>query len=119
VEWAESLGKEVSAVGLENIGEALTGADLLVNATSVGMSPADNTDLVPAGLLAGVPLVFDIVYNPLETRLLKDAKKAGARTISGLEMLVWQGALAFELWTKHKAPVEIMRHEALRMLGQV
>jgi len=52
--------------------------------------------------------VFDLVYNPLETRLMRQARKAGARAIGGLEMLVYQGVAAWELWTGQKAPVEMM-----------
>ncbi|MDD3265260.1 MAG: shikimate kinase, partial [Dehalococcoidales bacterium] len=60
--------------------------------------------------------VFDLVYNPLQTKLLSDADQAGAQTINGLEMLVWQGALAFELWTGLAPPVGIMRTQALKEL---
>ncbi len=96
----------------------LNGADLLVNATSVGMSPSANVSPAPANLLAKVPLVFDIVYNPIKTKLLKDAAAAGAKTISGVDMLAWQGALALEKWTSKKAPVDLMRAEAVKMLEQ-
>ena len=88
----------------------------MVNATSLGMSPDDDGTPVPAELLNANLTVFDVVYNPLQTRLLREAKTAGARTISGLEMLVWQGAIAFEKWTGTKAPVEVMRQSALRLL---
>jgi shikimate dehydrogenase len=60
--------------------------------------------------------VVDIIYNPFKTRLLLEAERAGARTISGIDMLVWQGALAFEIWTGRKAPVNVMRKEAQRFL---
>jgi shikimate dehydrogenase len=63
-------------------------------------------------------VVFDVVYNPIETRLLKEARQAGARTVSGIDMLAWQGALAFERWTGKEAPVELMRREAVRMLEE-
>ena len=53
--------------------------------------------------------VFDLVYNPLETRLLHHARQSGANAVGGLEMFIWQGALAFELWTGEPAPVEVMR----------
>ena len=61
--------------------------------------------------------VFDLVYNPLETRLLRQARQAGAQTIDGLGMLVWQGALAFELWTGQAPPADLMRTAALEALG--
>jgi shikimate dehydrogenase len=61
--------------------------------------------------------VYDLVYNPLETRLLRLARESGARPIGGLEMLIHQGALAFELWTGHQPPVDVMRAAARRALG--
>jgi shikimate dehydrogenase len=60
--------------------------------------------------------VFDLVYNPVETRLLQQARKAGAHTIGGLGMLVGQGVLAFEMWTGQPAPVEVMRAACERAL---
>jgi shikimate dehydrogenase len=60
--------------------------------------------------------VMDIIYNPLETKLLKDAKSAGAKVVSGIEMLLYQGAVAFEIWTNCPAPVEVMREAALNEL---
>jgi len=95
---------------------ALEKADVLVNTTSVGMIPGSNETPIPAGLLKPGLVVFDIVYNPLKTRLLREAEAAGARTISGIEMLVWQGALAFEKWTGEKAPVDLMRAVAVEVL---
>ncbi|OGO00178.1 MAG: shikimate dehydrogenase [Chloroflexi bacterium RBG_13_51_52] len=124
LDWAENIAQfildelhiEVKVFELGHITDILPGANLLVNATSVGMSPAYNASLVPAGLLNKVPAVFDIVYNPLQTKLLKEAASAGAKTIGGVDMLAWQGALAFEKWTGQKAPVELMRQEAVKML---
>ena len=126
MEWAielartlsQTFGGEVTALELtdSNLKKSLQSADVLVNATSVGMSPDINVTLVPASWLKRTPVVFDAVYNPIKTKLLADAEQAGAITISGLEMLVWQGALAFELWTQQKAPVALMKEEALRAL---
>jgi len=98
--------------------ESARKADLLVNATTVGLWPTVGDSLWPED----VPLpkhltVFDLVYNPLETRLLQQAQQSGARTIDGLGMLVEQGALAFELWTRCPAPTQVMRtacEQALR-----
>ena len=112
--------REVKALKLDraNLAEALNKADILVNATSVGMSlNVDETPIAPDLLKASL-IVFDIVYNPIETRLLKEAKAVGAQTISGLDMLVWQGALAFEKWTGLKAPVKLMREEAIKALQE-
>ena len=126
LDWAEELAhrlsqtfnQEVKALKLdeENLVIALDRADILVNATSVGMSPNIDETPVPAKLLKPGLVVFDIVYNPIKTRLLREAEAAGARAISGLEMLVWQGVLAFEMWTGLKAPLEIMRKAAIRAL---
>jgi shikimate dehydrogenase len=124
LDWAEDiarlihkdLGREVKVMELGHLAEAMDGADILVNATSVGMSPASEESLVPSRLLKPGLVVFDIVYNPIVTRLLKDAGLSGARTISGVDMLAWQGALAFEKWTGQTAPVDLMRQEAVRLL---
>jgi len=88
--------------------EELMDADVLVNATLVGMRPNDSETLVDRSLLREHMVVFDLVYNPLETRLLREAKSIGARTIDGLTMLVYQGAASFEIWTGRKAPVDFM-----------
>jgi shikimate dehydrogenase len=83
--------------------------DILVNTTPVGMSPqGQDTPLLGEKLKPGL-VVMDIVYNPLKTRLLREAEAAGCETIDGLSMFVYQGARQFELWTGLAAPVEIMR----------
>jgi len=91
--------------------------DLLVNATPVGMRP--QTDVSPWPETLPLPshwTVFDLVYNPAETRLLSQARAAGATTVGGLGMLVRQGALAFELWTGHSPPIEVMHAAAKEAL---
>jgi shikimate dehydrogenase len=128
MDWAEELAtkagkvykKEFRALELNTkiLKKVLADADILVNATSVGMSPKNDDTPVAADLLRSGLVVYDIVYNPVETRLLKEAKQAGARTIGGLDMLVGQGAIAFELWTGEKAPVEIMKKAAEKALGR-
>jgi shikimate dehydrogenase len=75
----------------------------------MGMSPNVHETSVPAMLLHAGLTVMDIVYNPRDTRLLKDAKVAGCRTIPGLEMFLHQAAAQFELWTNQTAPVHVMR----------
>lgn len=127
LDWAEELARrisrtfdgEVRALELseKNLSLALEGAEVLVNATSVGMSPEAEATPVPARLLKPGLAVFDIVYNPIQTRLLREAEEAGARTISGIDMLVWQGALSFEKWTGRKAPVDLMKREAIQALA--
>ena len=92
--------------------------DLLVNATPLGMWPEIHTSPWPDGLpFPSHWTVFDLVYNPEETRLIVQARAAGAKAIGGLAMLVHQGARAFELWTGQEAPVDVMRAAAERALG--
>ena len=96
----------------------LAECDLLVNCTSVGMkdSPTEGKSPIGIGLIPKRALVCDVVYNPMETPLLAAARKAGARTLRGLPMLVYQGAAAFELWTGKPAPVDVMMRVAKRAL---
>ncbi len=89
--------------------------DLLINATSVGMSPGIDQSPLPAEAL-DYRYVFDMVYNPLETRLLREAQRRST-VISGVEMFVAQAARQFELWTEHKAPAELMHEIVLRQLA--
>lgn len=124
--WAEELASQISkafesdveALNLDedNLSSALVEADVLVNATSVGMSPNIYETPVPHRLIRSSLVVFDIVYNPLKTRLLRQAEAVGAKIISGLDMFVWQGALPFELWTGLTAPVGLMRTEVIKAL---
>ena len=81
---------------------------LLINATPVGMKSA-HPCIVDAKFFHRGLLVYDLIYNPKETKLLKAAKENGAQTSNGLGMLLYQGIAAFELWTEKKAPVEAMR----------
>lgn len=97
----------------------LQDSDILINATSVGMKPKPTESPVPADLLRRNLAVMDIVYNPLETQLSKDAKEAGAHVVNGVEMLIYQGAAAFEIWTGKSAPVEVMRKAVVTHLQKV
>lgn len=126
LDWAEKLAAGVNKayhnsframeMNEKNIKKVLGKADILVNATSVGMLPNVDETPVSADLLRPALLVYDVVYNPIETKLLKEAKLAGAGTIGGLDMLVGQGAIAFELWMGEKAPVEVMKIAAVEAL---
>jgi shikimate dehydrogenase len=102
-----------------NIEQSLHGADVLINATSIGMHPNEKHTPVKPAFLKSDLTVMDIIYNPLETKLAKDAKAAGAKVISGVEMLIHQGAASFEIWTGKAAPVEVMRQAALNQLKPV
>ncbi|MDF0650185.1 MAG: shikimate dehydrogenase [Nitrospira sp.] len=84
-------------------------AQLLIHCTPVGMSPNADTTCIPASLLHADLSVMDIVYNPRETRLLKDAKRAGCKAISGLEMFLNQAVTQFEFWANQPAPIDVMR----------
>jgi shikimate dehydrogenase len=115
---SEAFQSEVVVLKLnaENLASALSEADILVNATSIGMSPDFDGTPVSSALLRSGLVVFDTVYNPIETRLQREAELAGATVITGLDMLVWQGTLAFEKWTGLKAPVALMKQEAIKLL---
>jgi len=103
----------------ETLIESTHAADLFVHATPVGMWPHTEGCIWPEELPFPAHLTaFDLVYNPLETHLLRRAREAGARTIDGLGMLVAQGALSFELWMGETAPIEVMRAAGERALRE-
>jgi len=93
-------------------------ADALINTTSVGMTPNTADSPVPAAMLPNIPAVMDIVYAPVETRLLREANQAGCRTVDGRYMLLYQGAAQFELWNGRQAPVDVMRTALFNRLSQ-
>jgi shikimate dehydrogenase len=116
----KKFGKKVKgrAFSSDFLKEEIKNTDILVNATSVGMHPDVNRSLVPRTLLRPSLCVMDIIYSPLEPKLLKDAKAVGATVVSGLEMLIYQGAASFEIWTNKSAPVEVMKKAALNKLKE-
>jgi shikimate dehydrogenase len=105
---AEKLATCIGAIGygLEDLEPLVKHAEIIINATSVGMKEGDPC-LFNGKLLRPSQIVFDIVYNR-ETELLRDAILAGANAIDGVKMLVYQGAEAFEMWLGLKAPVKVM-----------
>jgi len=111
---AIKLARDVRSIGdaigtdMDDIATLVEKADILINSTSVGMCPDVDKTLVTADMMRPDLVVFDIVYNPIETRLLKEARKAGALTIDGVNMLVHQGAESFRIWTGQEAPVNVM-----------
>ena len=115
------LPKKISAEALspETIEDNLMDSEVLINATSIGMKPNVNETLVNPKWLRTNLAVMDIVYNPLETKLAKIAKEAGAKVVSGVEMLIYQGAASFEIWTGKSAPIQVMRKTALDRLQKV
>lgn len=116
----QGLGPEITASQWRdtNISQALERSHLIVNCTTIGMKHTSQEgqsplrmEMIPKGVL-----VYDLVYNPSPTPLLQLAEKAGARTLGGLAMLVYQGAASFELWTGAKAPLDIMFNKAKEIL---
>jgi shikimate dehydrogenase len=87
----------------------LPDAHVLIHCTPLGMSPKVHETSVPATILHAGLTIMDIVYNPRDTRLLKEAKAAGCCVIPGLEMFLYQAAAQFELWTNQAAPTDVMR----------
>lgn len=110
---AEDLG--CSWRPLEEV-DSLQG-QVLINATSVGMAPQQNLSPVSQNVVGRFDIVMDIVYAPLQTRLLCDAQEAGCKVVNGLEMLLYQGMSQFELWTGCKPPVEEMRRALLKAVA--
>lgn len=110
---AAETGCAARAYALDDAGAiraAVTEANLVINGTKLGMAPHPETCVLPdARWLARRPVVADFVYNPLQTRLLAMAAKAGCPTLDGLAMLLWQGAQAFALWTGRPMPVAAVR----------
>lgn len=95
----------------------LAATDILINATSIGMYPHVEETLVTAEMLTPELVVFDIVYNPIETKLLREARRAGVHTlITGVKMLVYQGAAAFRIWTKREPPLDVMEQAVIDAL---
>jgi len=91
--------------------DSIKDSDILINTTSVGMHPNEDATLVTADLMHPELVVFDIVYNPMETKLLREAKKAGVkRIIDGVMMLVYQGAASFTIWTQKEPPIGVMEN---------
>ncbi|NLM03019.1 MAG: shikimate dehydrogenase [Methanothermobacter wolfeii] len=113
----EKLGFDVSSGGYDLIPEAAVDADIIIDTTPVGMHPhTDDEALVTAELMHEGMVVYDLVYNPVRTVLLREAEKASAVPVSGLKMLVYQGAESFRIWTGRKAPVDVMEEAVLEGL---
>lgn len=96
---AEELMKEFGGAALDEKALGKTKADVIVNATPVGMEPHAGESPIDKKLLRGEQTVFDLIYNPAETQLLKDAKNIGAKTINGMPMLVAQALEQVKLWS--------------------
>jgi len=126
VERAQRIADEIAPSGVTALALPLTGStlpaaladiDLLVNATSIGMHPHDDQTPLSSEFLDARLAVYDIVYNPLETRLLREAKAAGARVVDGLGMLIYTNLRAAQICAGADISVSTMRAEALRALA--
>ena len=113
---AADVGAE--AVPWSDLQSGAVRADVLANTTSVGMQPDVESTPVPAAALAGFKLVFDAVYTPLETRLLREARAAGAIAVNGVDMFVGQAAEQFKLFTGRPAPIDLMRRTLLDAMSK-
>ncbi len=115
---AKNNGVPAEAISLRkadaSVTQAAASANLIVNCTTVGMShgPDEHGSPLSSAQIPASAIVNDLVYNPLKTPLLKEASAAGATTLGGLHMLVYQGVLSFQMWTGRDAPVEVMLEAA-------
>ena len=119
-ELARNRGITAQAIPLSGteLTQAAADSELIVNCTTIGMThgPAEDDTPLPGNAIPSTALVNDLVYNPLETRLLREAAQAGAKTLGGIQMLVYQGAASFEMWLERPAPVEVMMSAAIQSL---
>ena len=106
---AKILAEEFNA-GFASISDFNGAADIIINCTPIGMQ-GHNEGISPVNseALKNVQLVYDLIYNPLETQLLKDAKAAGCKTLGGMAMLIAQAGEQFKLWTGEEAPIDVRR----------
>lgn len=112
-------GASIESMTLTNdsLAHVMGYADVIINCTPIGMHPKEDVSLVPSGLFRPGQVVFDIVYTPLETRLLADARSHGLKVISGVEMFINQAVLQFRHFTGADAPEEVMRQVVMEKLG--
>ena len=115
----EKLDQEVIITDLgSDLKKELEDTDILINTTPIGMYPNINhKPLVTADMMHKELIVNDIVYNPLKTGLIMEAEKAGAKTISGIKMLMYQGIESFRIWTGIEPPIEIFQNALLKEMG--
>lgn len=116
----ETIGIDinVNAYDLENLKKELSDSDIFIDTTPIGMYPnVDDKPIASADMLHEDLLVNDIVYTPMETSLLKEAKLANAEIVYGYKMLLYQGIRSFEIWLNQEAPVDVMEKALLDVLG--
>ncbi len=108
-------GVDARALSTGDIASAANASGCLINATPLGLKKSDPLPLKKE-LIQKRHLVYDLVYNPPETKFLKAAKERGAKRLSGIGMLLYQGVIAFEIWTGVKAPVGVMKNALTRQI---
>ena len=114
--WIEKAGCISEACGLRDGRNRARECEVIVNATPIGMYPRIDEAVLDSGGIPGGAVVLDLVYNPPRTRLLEEAERAGAKPVSGVDVLVYQGAYAFRLWTGADPPIELMKRAAVEAL---
>ena len=108
----------INSYDLDNLKRELSESDIFIDTTPIGMYPnVDDKPIASADMLHEYLLVNDIVYTPMETSLLKEAKLANATVVPGYKMLLYQGIRAFEIWLGREAPVDVMEKALLNVLG--
>jgi shikimate dehydrogenase len=113
-----NLIDDVKSDSISEISSYISDADILIDTTPVGMHPHINdAPIASAGDMHDDLVVFDAVYNPNETSLLKEAIKAGAKPVYGIKMLLYQGAESFRIWTGRDAPVDVMEDALKKTLN--
>ncbi len=114
--WAHP---NIEAASMDDLRHVLQGATLVINTTPVGMWPDIDSTPWPEGVsFPKDAVLYDTIYRPLKTRLMRDAEAAGLRAVGGIGMLVYQGAAAYEVWTGKKAPIDVMKMICLQELQQ-
>lgn len=112
-----TLVPSASLLSGKSLVEAMGWAEIVIHTTPIGMTPKVDATVVPKELIEPRHVVFDVVYTPLQTRLLREARSVGATCVPGIGMFVHQAAIQFELWTGVEAPVDLMTDTVLSALG--
>ncbi|MCQ2961504.1 MAG: shikimate dehydrogenase [archaeon] len=116
----EAIGIDIGikAYEIDDLKRELSDSDIFIDTTPIGMYPnVDDKPIASADMLHEDLLVNDIVYTPMETSLIKEAKLANATVVPGYKMLLYQGIRSFEIWLGHEAPVDVMEKALLDVLG--
>ena len=116
----EAIGIDIgiNAYGIDDLKRELSDSDIFIDTTPIGMYPnVDDKPIASADMLHEDLLVNDIVYTPMETSLIKEAKLANATVVPGYKMLLYQGIRSFEIWLGREAPVDVMEKALLDVLG--